>query len=370
MLGVENLVKAYGAVQAVKGISFEVETGDIFTLLGPSGCGKTTTLQCIAGLETPTSGEIRMGDSIVYSSTKKVVVPANKRRLGMVFQSYAIWPHMSVYDNVAFPLVHGGYGLKTDEVRGRVMKALESVQMSAFAERPAPHLSGGQQQRVALARAIVHEPRLLLLDEPLSNLDAKLRDTMRVELRQMIKNLGITTIFVTHDQVEALSMSDQIVLLEEGKIVQQGTSREIYLAPESSITSDFMGRSNLIPGRLLDAADGTVETPFGTMHCTMAKDLDPKQRLCVAIRPAAIALIRKSDQAANPLGHNQFYGHIKDVTFLGDTVEATVEIDRYLLRATFSPYEDHAVGEDVLVDFGRGRCVAVNDDSGVWNSAS
>lgn len=365
MLEVDNLVKSYGAVEAVKGISFSVRTGDIFTLLGPSGCGKTTTLQCIAGLETPTSGEICMGDTIVYSSERKEFVPANKRRLGMVFQSYAIWPHMSVFDNVAFPLVHGGYSLEAGAIRKRVIEALDTVKMGDFADRPAPHLSGGQQQRVALARAIVHQPRLLLLDEPLSNLDAKLRDTMRIELRQLIKELGITTIFVTHDQVEALSMSDRIVLLEDGKIVQMGSPREIYLAPESSVTSDFMGRSNLIPGRLTDRAAGKVETPFGPLACKIANGLDPDQPICVAIRPAAIQLTKRSPSDKLALQDNQYRGRICDLSFLGDSVEAWVQIGDYRLRASFSPYEDHDVDEEVVVDFGHGRCVAVNDETGL-----
>ncbi len=367
MLVVENLQKTYGTVQAVRGVSFEVQKGDIFTLLGPSGCGKTTTLQCIAGLETPSGGELTMGGSVVYSGARRILVPANRRRLGMVFQSYAIWPHMSVFDNVAFPLVHGGGKFSTADVRKRVVEALSLVKMEAYVDRPAPHLSGGQQQRIALARAIVHEPRLLLLDEPLSNLDAKLRDVMRVELRQLIKKLGITTIFVTHDQVEALSMSDRIVLMRDGKIVQTGTPREIYLRPESSFTSDFMGRSNLIPGKLKDLGQGAVDTPFGTLFCAVPAALDATAPVCVAIRPQAITVGRKDNDAQST--RNRFVGRVVEMGFLGDVVEATVEIAGYRFRATFSPYEQISVGDEVSLDFGEGRCVVVNDDTGVSASS-
>lgn len=365
MLNIEKLEKSYGAVKAIEEVSFEVADGDIFTLLGPSGCGKTTTLQCIAGLEMPTDGQIQMAGTVVYSKADNILVPANRRRLGMVFQSYAIWPHMSVYDNVAFPLVHGEREnrLTSDEVRKRVLEALNLVKMEAFADRPAPHLSGGQQQRIALARAIVHRPGLLLLDEPLSNLDAKLRDVMRIELRQLIKALGITTIFVTHDQVEALSMSDRIMLMRGGNIVQIGTPREIYLRPESAFTSDFMGRSNLIPGWLVDPGEGAIETPFGTLHCVMAPGVRRDRPACVAIRPPAIVTRPLASQA--PDRRNCFAGSIVEMGFLGDLIEATVAIGGYPVRVALSPYEGLSVGDAVLVDFGEGRCVAVNDDIGV-----
>jgi iron(III) transport system ATP-binding protein len=245
-------------------VSFDVAKGDFFTLLGPSGCGKSTTLQCIAGLETPDEGEIEMDGEVVLCTRRKLLVPANRRNIGMIFQSYAIWPHLSVFDNVAFPLVHGQQRVRGTDVKRRVMQALEMVQLADYAERPSPHLSGGQQQRVALARALVHEPRLLLLDEPLSNLDAKLRDAMRVELRLLVKSLGITTVFVTHDQLEAMSMSDQIALMRAGKVVQLGAPRDVYLRPNSAFAADFMGRSNMIAGVLSSPATGHCRAPrFG-----------------------------------------------------------------------------------------------------------
>ena len=234
MLTIRALEKTYPArggaapVAALQDIGLTVAPGAFFALLGPSGCGKTTLLQCLAGLETPDAGIIEIGGLPIFDAAKGIAVPANRRGLGMVFQSYAIWPHMTVAENVAFPLLHGGAGLSKETVRARVMEALARVKLTGFASRLAPHLSGGQQQRVALARAIVHAPRLLLLDEPLSNLDARLRDEMRVELRQLVKALGITTIFVTHDQTEAMSMADEIALLRNGRVVQRGTSEDFY----------------------------------------------------------------------------------------------------------------------------------------------
>jgi len=360
MLVVENLVKNYGRVTAVGGVSFRVETGDIFTLLGPSGCGKTTTLQCVAGLETPSSGRIEMGDTTVYCSARNVLVPANRRQLGMVFQSYAIWPHMTVFDNVAFPLLHVERRPSAVEMKSRVMRALDLVKMGSFATRPAPHLSGGQQQRIALARALVHEPRLLLLDEPLSNLDAKLRDHMRVELRQLIKQLGITTIFVTHDQTEALSMSDRIMLMRDGRVVQVGTPREIYLRPGSSFVSDFMGRSDLVPCELVDAAAGVVRTPFGILHCVVPASLDRIGPHRVAVRPISVALVKATPGAAP--GRNRFLGTLCETTFLGDVVEAQVDLAGFKLRATFNPHVELHEGDAVQVNFGDGMCVVVKDD--------
>jgi ABC-type sugar transport system ATPase subunit len=222
MLTVRDLQKDFvtdkAPVRAVDSVSFNVPAGEFYTLLGPSGCGKTTTLQCIAGLEMPDAGEITLGDNLVFSRNANLVVPAHRRDIGMVFQSYAIWPHMTVFENVAFPLLHGRRRVSRSSVNDRVMKTLQLVQLAGLENRPAPFLSGGQQQRVALARAVVDEPKVLLLDEPLSNLDAKLREEMRFELRDLVLRLHITTLYVTHDQIEALSMSDRIAVMSNGKI--------------------------------------------------------------------------------------------------------------------------------------------------------
>ena len=365
MLLIENLVKSYpgqhgqDAMLALRDVSFKVEEGSFFTLLGPSGCGKTTTLQCIAGLENPDSGVIQMGDRAVFSSRENLLVPANRRELGMVFQSYAIWPHMSVFDNVAFPLVYGVKRAPSHEVRPRVLKALEMVELAHLADRPAPLLSGGQQQRVALARALVHEPRLLLLDEPLSNLDAKLRDTMRTEIRNLVKSLGITTLFVTHDQVEAIGMSDQIVLMKAGRIVQQGAPRDIYLRPNSVFTADFMGRSNLLPGVLgTGGATARAQTAIGPISGVAGPDLAPGAQVMVVVRPQAI-LVRS---ATDVLGPNRFKARVDAMTFLGDVVETEVEVGGRKLTLMLDPYTALSVGQELVLDLPPERCVIVPAD--------
>ena len=244
---VENLEVRYGSVTAVAGVSFQVRSGEQLTLLGPSGCGKTTTLRAIAGLERPTTGVIRIGGKCVYASAQRVNMPAEMRGLSMVFQSYAIWPHMTVYDNVA-------YGLRVrrqnpQEIRDKVRRALDLVHMGAYEQRQASQLSGGQQQRVALARACVFSPSVLLFDEPLSNLDAKLRADMRIELRELQHRLGITSVYVTHDLEEALAMSDRIIVMRNGHIEQTGSPAEIYNFPRNAFVADFVGSSNLIEGQ-------------------------------------------------------------------------------------------------------------------------
>lgn len=368
MLLIENLVKSYpgqhgqDSMLALRDVSFKVEEGSFFTLLGPSGCGKTTTLQCIAGLENPDSGVIQMADRAVFSSRENLLVPANRRELGMVFQSYAIWPHMSVFDNVAFPLVYGVKRAPSHEVRPRVLKALEMVELGHLADRPAPLLSGGQQQRVALARALVHEPRLLLLDEPLSNLDAKLRDTMRTEIRNLVKSLGITTLFVTHDQVEAIGMSDQIVLMKAGRIVQQGAPRDIYLRPNSVFTADFMGRSNLLPGVLeAGGATGRARTAIGPISGVAGPELAPGARVMVVVRPQAI-LVAPGTEASGP---NRFKARVDAMTFLGDVVETEVEVGGRKLTLMLDPYTALSVGQELVLELPPERCVIVPADEPV-----
>jgi len=243
---VEDLVVRYGTVTAIDGISFEVRRGEHMTLLGPSGCGKTTTLRALAGLETPTGGEIRIDGRPVFSSRQGINVPAEQRRLPMVFQSYAIWPHMTVFDNVA-------YGLRLrrlprPEVNERVSAALDLVRLADFAKRSAADLSGGQQQRVALARCLAVSPAVLLLDEPLSNLDARLRAAMRLEIQALQRQIGLTSVYVTHDQEEALVISDRIIVMNAGRIEQIGTAFEIYDTPRNAFVADFVGAANLISG--------------------------------------------------------------------------------------------------------------------------
>jgi iron(III) transport system ATP-binding protein len=270
---VKDLVVHYGPVTAVRGVSFTVQPGEQMTLLGPSGCGKTTTLRAIAGLEPPTSGKIVIGGTAVFSSAERINVSAERRGLSMVFQSYAIWPHMTVFDNVAYGLRVRRMGAR--EIADKVRWALDMVQMEGFAERSASKLSGGQQQRVALARAFVFSPSVLLFDEPLSNLDAKLRAEMRIELRELQHRVGITSVYVTHDLEEALAISDRIAVMRDGAIEQIGRPSDIYNFPRNAFVADFVGSANLIRGRhrpecgrdglvALETSGGTIV--YGTAH--------------------------------------------------------------------------------------------------------
>ncbi len=271
-IAVTDLVVHYGTVTAVRGVSFSVRAGEQLTLLGPSGCGKTTVLRAIAGLEQPVAGEIWIGGTPVYSAAQRVNVRPEQRGISMVFQSYAIWPHMTVFDNVA-------YGLRVrrmdrEEIQDKVRWALDLVQMTAFEARRASQLSGGQQQRVALARAFVFSPAVLLFDEPLSNLDAKLRAEMRIELRELQHRLGITSVYVTHDLEEALAISDRIIVLHDGCLEQMGTPAEIYNRPRNPFVADFVGSANLLRGRHRPdlRRDGllALETPGGHVVYGMA----------------------------------------------------------------------------------------------------
>lgn len=288
----ENLSKHFGDVRAIDGINLTVADGEFLTLLGPSGCGKSTTLFAIAGLDTPTGGVIRAGSEIFFDSAKGILVPPEKRNCGLVFQSYALWPHMTVEQNLAFPLKIRKVGA-ADRAR-RIAEALELVDMSPYTKRYPHELSGGQQQRVALARTLVFEPTLLLLDEPLSNLDAKLRIRARNWLKELQQRLKITTIYVTHDQIEALAMSDRIAVMNKGEMVQLATPQEIYTRPAGAFVADFIGSSNFMKGKMARRdADGTAEVALdgGTMISAIwAPDVKPGSDVLVAVRPEHIRL--------------------------------------------------------------------------------
>jgi iron(III) transport system ATP-binding protein len=292
MIKLTGLVKRYPgrtvAQNAVDGIDLDVAEGELVTLLGPSGCGKTSTLRLIAGLEKPTSGEVVIGGEVVADPANGVFLGAHRRPIGIVFQSYAIWPHMTVLENVLFPLrVARGHGRKAD-LRTRAMAALDGVGLADFADRPAPALSGGQQQRVALARALVREPTVLLLDEPLSNLDAGLRDRMRDEIRAVQQRLGITTVFVTHDQDEALAVSDRVVVMNGGRIVEQGL-------PRSEFTARVLGVSNTMTGTVeaLDGAEVDIAVAGGTLRCRACEGIERGQRVSLFLRPESFRLSRR-----------------------------------------------------------------------------
>jgi iron(III) transport system ATP-binding protein len=257
---VENLIKRFGEVVAVDGISFEVPKGELLTLLGPSGCGKTTTLNMIAGFEDPDGGDVYVGDRLISSADQDVLLPPHKRNLGMVFQSYGLWPHLRVRENVAFGLQMRKVPKR--ETQSAVERALEMVRLSGMGERYPSQLSGGQQQRVAFARALVYEPDVLLLDEPLSNLDAALREEMRLELKELQTETGITTIFVTHDQMEAMVMSDVIVVMNNGRIEQMGSPRDIYQQPSNQFVAGFVGISNFLEGTVAGSINGDGLTPI------------------------------------------------------------------------------------------------------------
>jgi ABC-type Fe3+/spermidine/putrescine transport system ATPase subunit len=319
---VEKLEIHYGEVPAVRGVSFAVHPGEQLTLLGPSGCGKTTTLRAIAGLEQPSAGEIRIGGTPVYSSAQRINIPAEKRGLSMVFQSYAIWPHMTVFENVA-------YGLRVRRepsaaITKKVERALDMVQMRAFKERGASQLSGGQQQRVALARAFVFQPSVLLFDEPLSNLDAKLRADMRIELRELQHRLGITSVYVTHDLEEALAMSDRIVVMRDGIIEQVGPPGEIYNLPRNAFVADFVGSANLIRGRNRTdlAIDDLValETPRGDIVYGMAHGRRASAELTFSVRTVHLRLSPQRLEAAR----NVWPVRVERSVFQGDFTQTIV----------------------------------------------
>ena len=364
MLSVSHIVKQFpvaGGVHAtaVDDVSFSVEEGTFCTLLGPSGCGKTTTLQCIAGLEQPTSGDILLAGSPVFSKRSGIATPASDRNIGMIFQSYAIWPHMTVAENVMFPLLHGKRRRAAAVARNEANEALELVQLAHLADRPSPHLSGGQQQRVALARAIVHRPPIILLDEPLSNLDAKLRDTMRIELRQLVKRLGMTALLVTHDQAEAMSMSDQVVLMRAGRIIQQGTPRDIFLRPSTDFAADFMGRSNLLPGRVTrsNGLEVVVSTAVGELRCVGTRVYDVGHPVKVAMRPSAFAPAVAGVPAP---GCNVVAGTIRQITYHGEQVEVELAAAGEKLRALINPFVAVSVGDALLLQIETRQCVTVD----------
>jgi iron(III) transport system ATP-binding protein len=340
------------AVAAVNDVSFAVETGKLLTLLGPSGCGKTTTLRSIAGLEEPDDGEIELGSSVVFSGTRGISLPSNRRRVGMVFQSYAIWPHMTVFQNVAYPLE--GAGVARPEIRRRVAHVLSLVGLEELTQRPAPFLSGGQQQRVALARALVAEPEVLLLDEPLSNLDAKLREQMRIELRAVQQRVGLTAVYVTHDQTEALAISDFIGVMNEGRLVEYGSPGEIYDRPKSRFAAEFIGAANVVP--LTDPSSeggkARAHTPWGEIHFMLDGQKTPRS---IVLRPEDFQIVPNSE------GENIWPAQLAQVVFLGAAYECRLVLAGITLRAQFPRSAALRVGERICVHVDIGRCVPLDE---------
>jgi iron(III) transport system ATP-binding protein len=350
---IENLTKKFGETLALDHVNLDIKEGEFFALLGPSGCGKTTTMRCIAGFETPTTGEIKIGDNVIND------LPANKRNCGMVFQSYALFPHLNVFENVAYSLNirelnNGKLGTKLKtygrllnkrffkypaSIKEKVMEMLKYVELDHLADRLTSELSGGQQQRVALARALIMEPGVLLMDEPLSNLDQKLRHSMRNTIRKIQQDLGITTIFVTHDQEEAMSMADRVAVMNAGKVIQIGTPTDLYSNPKSNFIADFVGTSNITKGTVVGKENGYTIVKVGEQ--TIKSISNPsKKEVEVIIRPENIKVFEESNYTPSE-NNNVLTGKVQLSTFLGSIVRYDVDVngDTVLVDTTYQSGE-------------------------------
>lgn len=352
---VKGLTKDFSGVTVLKDINLDIQAGEFFALLGPSGCGKTTTMRTIAGFEDPTNGEIHIGEEIVND------LSPNERNCGMVFQSYALFPHMNVFDNVAYSLniqdlkksnLFKKVGVYTrmlnsklvkysDDIKKNVMEALDYVELTEHADKMVNELSGGQQQRVALARALVMEPKVLLMDEPLSNLDQKLRHSMRNTIRKIQQDLKITTIFVTHDQEEAMSMADRVAVMKDGEILQVGTPTDLYSNPKTPFIADFVGTSNILPGTIENKEGKLVSVKVGN-QVIKSESTHDKNNVKVIIRPENINILDDKSQEYD----NYFEGTIELATYLGSTVRYEIVVDQHRLVAD-TVYES---GDSILKD--------------------
>ncbi len=339
-------------IKALDAVDLTIPANQIFTLLGPSGSGKTTLLRCIVGLETPDAGEISIGDELVWSRDKNVSVPPERRGLGMVFQTYAIWPHMNVFDNVAYPLQVRG--VASEKIRERVAQTLHFVQLEGFERRPATKLSGGQQQRVALARALVAEPKVILFDEPLSNLDAKLREETRKELRAFLAKLQITAVYVTHDRVEALALSDAIAVMRSGQIVETGSPQKIYFDADHRFVADFIGRANLVKATVRASEGGhtLVESGLGSIAC-QRRDIPAGAEATLCIRPE---FIRVAPGESEPRA-NLVNARIESLTFVGEAYEAELRAGEERLLARIDPDARLAAGDAVHFALDPAHCL-------------
>jgi iron(III) transport system ATP-binding protein len=346
IISIRGLEKTFpsnrGLVRAVQKIDLDVAENEFVVLLGPSGCGKTTTLRCVAGLERPDGGSIEIAGRVMNSDRENYFVPPEQRNIGMVFQSYAVWPHLNVYQNVALPLTDGRQRIPKNEIRERVMQSLRLVQMEELETRPVTDLSGGQQQRVALARAIVTKPMVLLMDEPLSNLDARLREEMRLELKKIAQSAGVTTLYVTHDQAEALSLGDRICVMNEGEIEQIGSPEEVYSNPPNHFVAQFVGDMNFIKGKVI--GPGKVDSPLGERSCDVPPDCQVGSTVTLAIRPQHLNLTQSSDQNS---GFPE--GTVISKTYLGDAVLFEVEVSGVTLVVRLPGDSGFTVGQRATV---------------------
>lgn len=348
-----NIKKYFGNNYVIKDLNLEIQDGEFVTLLGPSGCGKTTTLRMIAGFENPTSGEIFIGDNLVFSNQKGINIPPEERNIGMVFQNYAVWPHMNVFDNIAYPLKIRK--VPKNEIRKKIERIVEIVKLKGLEKRYPYQLSGGQQQRVAFARALVYSPSILLLDEPLSNLDAKLREEMRFEIKEIQRKLGITVVYVTHDQAEGMVMSDRMVVMKDGVIQQMGDPLEIYDRPKSKFVADFIGISNFLKGQVLEITNNTAKVKLHEL------ETEPKieafstveikdKEVTVVVRPEDIVISPDASVKAKILKR----------TFLGDVMNYIIVSNKAKLRVEAPKYQILEEGSEIKFDIK--KAVVVEDE--------
>lgn len=358
-LVLQDLVKAFGDVKAVDGVNLVIDEGTFVSFLGPSGCGKTTTLRLIAGLEMPTSGTVVMDNRVL--SGDNIAVPPEKRRMGMVFQSYALWPHMTVYDNIAY-----GLQLKKqprEQIAQTVREVLNMVNMAGYGSRYPTQLSGGQQQRVALARAVATEPEIILLDEPLSNLDAVLRETMRFEIRNLQRRLGTTSIYVTHSQDEALALSDSVVVMSDGKIIQTGAPLEVYHRPRTRFVAGFVGLANILKGTTMSLNGTRAEMRLETGEIVEVEVGDSGcigENVSIMIRPENLRIVQGGE---NRGGSNRLAGIVENGTFTGSIVDYFVRLrnDAGTVRVQSTPPVIARSGDSVVMAFHPNDCVVLED---------
>ena len=355
---IQNLFKHFKDVVAINRIQLEISQGEMLTLLGPSGCGKTTTLRCIAGLETPEEGDIIIDGKPMLSEG---FVPSSKRGIGMVFQNYAVWPHMKVFNNIV-------YGLKLQKVskqdmREKARNVLEMVGLEGLEDRYPSQLSGGQQQRVALARALVTNPKVLLLDEPLSNLDAKLREELRFEIKSLVRRMGITAVYVTHDQAEAMVISDRIAVMDSGNVVQIGTPNEIYQKPANKFVADFIGTMNFIPGEILQDSEGLDTVPVRTeiserIRCKVmgGAALSTGEKVYASIRPEDVEILANPSQEKE----NLFKGTITHRAYLGNFLYFFVTIGDRMIRVQVPHHVPHEEGEELYLFLNPEKCMILS----------
>ncbi len=354
---VEALVKRFGETIAVNNVTFTAESEKFVTLLGPSGCGKTTVLRSIAGVEEPDGGTISVGKTVVFSKSAGIMLPPEKRGMGMVYQSYALWPHLSVFENIAYPLKVRK--LSRQEIKKRVLEVVELVRLSGLETRLVPNLSGGQQQRVALARAIVYNPEVLLLDEPLSNLDAPLREEMRAELKSLQRKIKVTSIYVTHDRTEALSMSDRIIVMGNGEIQAMGTPQRLLEDPPNSYAGMLLGGMSVVDGKIIDARETSTEVEMagGRLLCKGNSDLKQGQPVKVLIRGPRV---RVHETART--GSNIFPVLVESVTNAGLFIEYKLKLDNHLIKILRDPLEGTlSEGKEVFIEIPSDACVLVRE---------